>query len=445
MYFSEDREGLYKGIIPNFDNTARRRDYAHILQLSPKLYQEWLYDIIKYTNDKFKAGNRFIFINAWNEWAEGAHLEPDRKYGYAYLQATADVVAEIKGKPAIFYDMENDTKNSINLHTKRLSCKLLESTIALDLGKEYFSLTVCCGVAGHSQYPRIIIPQDIYYESIDDYDKLACFIKNEREKLILTLGEEGHVCEGCPSLEYDIYPPKTDFLLHFNNNMTSACNCRCFYCNNSAEALVNYPEDILEKANKIDFVELAKGFERCGLTNMNTAYGWSSGEFTISRQKEKVLNFGKYRQLVILSNGIIFDRQMAEWMSDSSVGGILNISLDSGTRSTFNRIKGVDAYDRVCENVRKYAKNRVKDFELKFVFCEGYNDNELDVDGFIEVAKSASVSWVAMDRNYQELQKPLAPETIKAVQRFYDKAINANITVGFRPAFTQEQVKLIKS
>ena len=98
IYFLDKREGLYRGIIPNFDNTARRCDYVHILQLSPEFYSKWLYDIIKFTKENFERGNRFIFINAWNEWAEGAHLEPDRKYGYAYLQATADTIRKFKSK-----------------------------------------------------------------------------------------------------------------------------------------------------------------------------------------------------------------------------------------------------------------------------------------------------------------------------------------------------------
>jgi lipopolysaccharide biosynthesis protein len=47
------------------------------------------------SRQKFKLSNRLVFINAWNEWAEGAVLEPDARHGFAFLQATRDALNQI--------------------------------------------------------------------------------------------------------------------------------------------------------------------------------------------------------------------------------------------------------------------------------------------------------------------------------------------------------------
>lgn len=84
---------LFKGITPSWDNTARKLNNGTILwNSSPELFKQWFNKIYNDTINQNAPSKRFIFINAWNEWAEGAHLEPDRKYGYAYLDAIAQVI-----------------------------------------------------------------------------------------------------------------------------------------------------------------------------------------------------------------------------------------------------------------------------------------------------------------------------------------------------------------
>ncbi len=75
-------------VTPSWDNSARRKTDAIILQNStPEAYERWLTEVVKKTlsND---SNEKIIFINAWNEWAEGNHLEPCQKWGHAYLEAT---------------------------------------------------------------------------------------------------------------------------------------------------------------------------------------------------------------------------------------------------------------------------------------------------------------------------------------------------------------------
>lgn len=80
----------YRGVMSGWDNTPRRGArgtvYAHS---SPREYETWLRAAIAETDATLPPGERLVFINAWNEWAEGAHLEPDQLDGYAYLEATS--------------------------------------------------------------------------------------------------------------------------------------------------------------------------------------------------------------------------------------------------------------------------------------------------------------------------------------------------------------------
>lgn len=88
---------LFRASMLSWDNTARKQYNSHTFHgFSLLRYKQWLSSITNnvFNNAKYSKDEKLVFVNAWNEWAEGTHLEPDRKYGYGYLQATYDVLAE---------------------------------------------------------------------------------------------------------------------------------------------------------------------------------------------------------------------------------------------------------------------------------------------------------------------------------------------------------------
>jgi hypothetical protein len=83
----------FRAVTPRWDNSPRRGSDSVIFRDStPELYESWLRALIRSAIDTCQGDERLVFVNAWNEWAEGSHLEPDQLWGRAYLEATARAV-----------------------------------------------------------------------------------------------------------------------------------------------------------------------------------------------------------------------------------------------------------------------------------------------------------------------------------------------------------------
>ncbi|WP_051371052.1 glycoside hydrolase family 99-like domain-containing protein [Mesorhizobium loti] len=84
----------FRGVCPAWDNTARRKNKGNIfVNNSPRLFEEWLKNAVDDSLQRFqRVDERLVFVNAWNEWAEGAYLEPDDRDEFAYLRAVRNAV-----------------------------------------------------------------------------------------------------------------------------------------------------------------------------------------------------------------------------------------------------------------------------------------------------------------------------------------------------------------
>lgn len=83
---------MITGCMMEWDNTARRMNTSNIYaEFSPELFQQWLIKNYYYT--RIYNDNDIMFINAWNEWAEGTYLDPDGKYGTLMLEIVQNVLS----------------------------------------------------------------------------------------------------------------------------------------------------------------------------------------------------------------------------------------------------------------------------------------------------------------------------------------------------------------
>lgn len=86
-----EKDNIFPGAFPAWDNTPRRGKNANVFyKATTEKFKFYFSEQVKKAENIYNA--KYIFINAWNEWAEGAHLEPDEKNEYRYLEAIKETM-----------------------------------------------------------------------------------------------------------------------------------------------------------------------------------------------------------------------------------------------------------------------------------------------------------------------------------------------------------------
>ena len=103
---------VYNGIMLEYDNSAINEDKTNFGEYSPELLYKINKLLIKKIREDYEQTNRFIFINAWNNYFEGTYLEPDEKYGYGSINALSKSLFDLPFKN-FNYNISNLIENCL--------------------------------------------------------------------------------------------------------------------------------------------------------------------------------------------------------------------------------------------------------------------------------------------------------------------------------------------
>jgi len=224
-------------------------------------------------------------------------------------------------------------------------------------------------------------------------------------------------CHKCHLLKYGFWRKsvKLNVVSFGSNQPGDVCNFKCVYC---------FSERTLEHLKKDNdghttYEILQQLSEMPEFDTEEFTMQFANGEFCANRHCDEMLDIllkSKW-EIVLNSNCSIYKEKLATLMETGRIRRITT-SLDSGTRETFKKIKQVDSFDRVVSNLKKYPMDKTR-LLVKYIFLEGINDNEKDIEGFYEIVKEVGGTVMfSADENtnfapYTENMRELTASIIK--------------------------------
>lgn len=230
-------------------------------------------------------------------------------------------------------------------------------------------------------------------------------------------------CSGC--YEYKERPKENFFkkLFGFNKNKNlinyiilnhfKQCECNCVYC---AQKIL-YP-DINQN---FEILPVIKNLYKKGLIDEKyLKVEFQGGNVSLLKEFDALMeefNVNKASEYVVLTNGIKELPSLAKIQNTDNC--LVSISLDCGTKETFAKIKNIDAFDKVVENIEKIMSDTKFRVALKYIILENVNDNMEELTAFLNLAKTLKVNGgINLEIDYGKLFMN-SPEKFKIPETYY--------------------------
>lgn len=268
---------------------------------------------------------------------------------------------------------------------KRYYCKRLNETLNFDALKVFY----CCATRTG---PSIDVPKP---------DKIKDIIKRRNSLIkMLDRGVIPQECVGCFDLKEQenpkpliisqlSKPPKANMIIvkHFKQ-----CDCSCVYC---CEQYLSERKIVL-KSKKSDYYDLLPIIEELYKQDIvdkkELDVHFQGGNVSVLDEFDDLVNIfikNGVKRVEIATNGIKYLPQIEQISNKTFVD--VNISIDAGTRETYKKIKTVNKFEDLVENLKKYAKLPIL-LRLKYILVRGINDNKEELENYINLMKEVGIT-----------------------------------------------------
>ena len=300
-----------------------------------------------------------------------------------------------------------------------LSCKSLHGGIAF----MHTAVRTCCsnkqGVTFFENYKG----EDIDWKEVEkqrahiiDDCKRGCLPEN---------------CKGCVDLEkkkWDEKPLIDDLFFNYWDH----CNCGCVYCIQSGHG-----EYLVKEKHPSTFYSVLKQVKYLydnNLVSKNAHVELVGGDLTVLDEAEDLINmvldYGVGR--MSFHSSCIFYSKGLERALKEAPDIDCDFSIDCASRELYKKIKRIDAFDQVIENIKRYlnaSENAKKALIAKYIIVDGLNDNVEELDRWIELMHSIGIQNMKVDINFKKYfpefhhENPTVPEHYYKMYEHYNKKI----------------------